>query len=142
MSTPDDGTITYNYSQCNEVYEELFKDQATIAAQIESLKQTINGLMSTWTGMSADQWQSIQTQWNAAIETMASDLNTAANCLPEMAGNMQYADKSAAIRISSNTLTRLFEQPPSVPSPTRTPRATRSTRSVTPSPRNMFEPGQ
>jgi len=101
MSTPDDGTITYNYTQCDQIYEDLVADQATIAAQIESLKQTITGLMSTWTGMSADQWQSIQTQWNTAIENMASDLNTAANCLPEMAGNMQYADKSAAIRIAS-----------------------------------------
>jgi WXG100 family type VII secretion target len=101
MSTPDDGTITYNYSECDQVYEELVKDQATISAQIASLEQIITGLMSTWTGMSADQWQSIQTQWNTAIETMASDLNTAANCLPEMAGNMQYADKSAAYRIAS-----------------------------------------
>lgn len=101
MSTPDDGTITYNYSQCNEVYEELFKDQATIAAQIKSLEQIITGLMNTWTGMSADQWQAIQSQWNAAIESMAADLNTAANLLPEMAGNMQYTDKSAAIRIAS-----------------------------------------
>jgi WXG100 family type VII secretion target len=101
MSTPDDGTITYNYTQCDQIYEDFVGDQATIAAQIESLKQTINGLMSTWTGMSAEQWQSLQTQWNATIETMASDLNTAANYLPEMAGNMQYADRSAAIRIAN-----------------------------------------
>jgi len=57
--------------------------------------------MNIWTGMSVDQWQSIQTQWNTAIENMASDLNTAANLLPEMANNMQYTDKSAAIRIAS-----------------------------------------
>jgi WXG100 family type VII secretion target len=101
MSTPDDGTITYDYTQCDEVYEELVKDQAMIAAQIASLEQTITGLMSTWTGLSADQWQTIQNQWNAAIEKMASDLNQAANCLPEMAANMQYADRSAAVRIAS-----------------------------------------
>ena len=49
--------------------------------------------------------------------------------------------RSAQARISSNTLTREFEQPPSVPSATRTPRATRSTTSVMPSPRNMLEFG-
>ena len=101
MGTPDDGTITYDYSQCEQIYEDLVKDQATIAAQIASLEQIISGLMSTWTGLSASQWQTIQSQWNAQIENMAADLNQAANLLPEMAGNMQYTDKSAAIRIAS-----------------------------------------
>ena len=101
MGTPDDGTITYDYSQCEQIYENLVKDQATIAAQIETLEQTITGLMSTWTGLSASQWQSIQSQWNGAIVSMGADLNQAANLLPEMAGNMQYADRSAAVRIAS-----------------------------------------
>jgi WXG100 family type VII secretion target len=99
--TPDDGTITYDYSQCQTIYEELVKDQATIGGQIEALENTISNLMNTWTGMSADQWQSIQAQFMTAIGNMAGDLNKAANLLPEMASNMQYADRSAAARIAS-----------------------------------------
>jgi WXG100 family type VII secretion target len=99
--TSDDGTMTYDYTQCDEVYDGLLTDQATIVAQIASLEQIITGLMPTWTGISADKWQSIQNQWNAAIETMAGDLNQAAKCLAEMAANMQYADRSAAYRIAS-----------------------------------------
>ncbi|HEY6494991.1 MAG TPA: WXG100 family type VII secretion target [Trebonia sp.] len=101
MGTPDDGTITYDYSQCETVYEDLVGDQATIVAQIAALENTINALMRTWTGMSADQWHSIQAQWTTAIGNMANDLNKAANALPEMAGNMQSADRSAALRIAS-----------------------------------------
>jgi WXG100 family type VII secretion target len=101
MGTPDDGTIAYDYSQCETIYEALVKDQTTIGEQIAALENTINNLMRTWTGMSADQWQSIQAQFMTAIGNMGSDLNKAANLLPEMASNMQYADKSAAVRIAS-----------------------------------------
>ena len=46
------------------------------------------------------------------------------------------------MRISSKTESRLLVQPPSVPSPTRTPSAQHLGDAVMPSPRNMFEHGQ
>ena len=46
------------------------------------------------------------------------------------------------MRISSKTLRRLLVQPPSVPSPMRTPRACISVMRVIPSPRIMFDDGQ
>jgi WXG100 family type VII secretion target len=101
MTTLDDSTMAYDYSVCEKVYEELVQDQGTIAAQIASLESTINGLMRTWTGISADQWQNIQGQWMTAIGNMSSDLAKAATALPEMAGNMQRADKGSAARIAS-----------------------------------------
>jgi WXG100 family type VII secretion target len=100
MST-DDGTMAYDYPQCENIFDDLVQDQATIGAQILSLENTINGLMSTWTGLSADQWQSIQIQWMTAINNMAADLNTASNALPEMAAAMKRADNAAAVRIAS-----------------------------------------
>lgn len=96
----DDGTISYNYSQCESVYEDLVRDQATIGAQMASLEHTINGLIGTWTGLSAGQWQSIQGQWMTALDNMTGDLNKAANALPEMAANMKNADNAAASRIA------------------------------------------
>lgn len=97
----DDSTITYDYSQCETIYEDLVRDQATIGMQMASLENTINGLMRTWTGLSADQWQRIQGQWNAALHNMAGDLNTAAQAIPEMAAAMKRTDNSAALRIAS-----------------------------------------
>jgi WXG100 family type VII secretion target len=96
----DDGIISYDYSQCEKVYEELVHDQATIGAQIAYLEETMNGIMRTWTGISADEWRAIQAQWMTAIENMAADLKKAATVLPEMTENMQHADKSAAARIA------------------------------------------
>jgi WXG100 family type VII secretion target len=97
----DDSTISYDYSQCQTVYEDLVNDQATIATQMAGLEQTINNLRATWSGLSARQWNQIQSQWNAALETMTGDLKAAATTLPEMAAAMQRADHSAAIRIAS-----------------------------------------
>lgn len=97
----DDGTVSYNYSQCQNIYEELVQDQATISAQMAYLKETIDRLMGTWTGISASAWQDIQLQWKAATDTMLGDLNKMANYLPEATGNMKYADKQAAERIAS-----------------------------------------
>jgi WXG100 family type VII secretion target len=97
----DDDTISYNYSQCENVYEELVRDQGTISTQISSLENTINGLMQTWKGISADQWKTIQSQWMTAIGNMSGDLNKAAAALPEMADNMKTTDKNAAARIAT-----------------------------------------
>jgi WXG100 family type VII secretion target len=97
----DESFISYDYTQCEKVYEELVQDQQTIGAQIASLEQTMNGIMRTWTGISADQWRSIQGQWMRAIGNMAGDLNKAAASLPEMTANMKHADNSAAARIAS-----------------------------------------
>ena len=100
MST-DDETIAYDYSQCEIIYEDLLQDQATIVAQIGSLENTINNLRTTWTGLSFDQWQSIQNQWMAEITSMSTDLKNATNALPEMADAMKRADNAAADRIAS-----------------------------------------
>ena len=97
----DDSTISYDYSQCQNIYEDLLHDQGTIDSQISSLENTINGLMRTWTGLSADQWQTIHNQWATAMGNMVGDLRVAASTLPEMAGNMGYTDRSAADRIAS-----------------------------------------
>jgi WXG100 family type VII secretion target len=96
----DDETISYNYSQCEKVYEELVQDQGTIGTQIDSLENTINTLIQTWKGISADQWKTIQSQWTTAIGNMSADLNKAAAALPEMANNMKVTDKNAATRIA------------------------------------------
>ena len=100
MST-DDGTISYNYAQCENIYEDLVQDQATISAQISSLENTINSLRRTWTGLSADQWQNTQDNWMVAIHNMAANLKNASSTLPEMAANMKHTDSAAADRIAS-----------------------------------------
>jgi WXG100 family type VII secretion target len=97
----DEGTITYDYIQCEQVWEDLGKDQGTIGGQIAALEGIITGLMSTWTGLSADQWQTIQRQWMTAIDNMTVDLQTAASALTEMTAAMQHADRASAIRIGS-----------------------------------------
>ena len=96
-----DGTITYDYTQCQNIYEDLVNDQGTIGKQIASLESTINSLMSTWTGLSASQWQNIQSQWMTALGNMTNDLNIAANAIPEMANAMKNADSASAARIAS-----------------------------------------
>lgn len=100
MST-DDSTISYDYTKCEGIYENLLNDQGTIGAQIASLESIITSLMNTWTGLSANQWQSIQSRWMTAIGNMTSDLNKAAHALPEMAAAMKHADNAAAVRIAS-----------------------------------------
>jgi uncharacterized protein YukE len=97
----DDATITYDYQQCEGIYEDLVRDQATISTQMTDLMSSVNAFMLGWVGTSPDQWQAIQRAWNQEMAKMGDDLSMAAAAIPEMTATIKNIDQSSAIRIGS-----------------------------------------
>ena len=116
--------------------------QSHVSRQITDFEQQCGGRLFRRTGRGVE-LTDLGTRAATRLRAWLQETEQLGEELRSQASHLSGTVRLGIIPSAAHPLmTRLFEQPPSVPSPTRTPRATRSTRSVTPSPRNMFEPGQ
>lgn len=94
--TIDPGQIYVNYSQIDNVSEDLGAAFGKIQTVIQDLESQIAPLQATWSGASQSEYASCQNRWNTDMMDMGNLLQKYNNALSEITVNYGNTDNNLA----------------------------------------------
>ncbi len=92
------GYIHVNYGGVSDVLQTLQDADQTIQRIFEELKPVVQQMITIWQGTSAEQYTSLQNQWNQDLADMQSILSANAATLEEMAYVYSSTDNNLAFQ--------------------------------------------
>jgi WXG100 family type VII secretion target len=94
--TIDPNQIYVNYSQINNVEEDLGSAFGKIQVVLQNLEAQIQPLQATWSGASQSEYAMVQARWNADLTAMGNLLQTYTSALSEITLNYGTTDNNLA----------------------------------------------